>query len=137
MGKDDSELLKWVVRYIASLDDDKLGELTVTRLCRQLNISETYLYQIFRTKAKIGPGSFLTFLKIYRSRVLLRDKNMQVREVANKMGFSTVDYFIRLFKNYFKMTPGRYMRLVKMGFTDEDLLEYLTSLNWPAPVIKI
>ncbi len=105
----DSDFAEQVIRFILTRDDDELGELTILNIARKLNISQSHLYHIFQKEKKLPPGKFLSMIKMLRAAVLLVEGDMpSIKMVSKKMGFSSVDYFTRLFKAHFGTTPGKY-----------------------------
>ena len=98
-----------VIKHILSRSNDELGELTVKRISHALGISESYLYDTFKSQRKISPGRFLTMIKMFRSALLLeKDTEASIKMICQKMGFSSSDYFNKVFREYFGTTPGRY-----------------------------
>jgi len=72
------------------------------------------MYEEFKDKNRFSPGVFLVIVKIFRSASLIEDEKLSsVKKISSKMGFSSSDYFIRKFKEYFGTTPGQYRNLVK------------------------
>jgi transcriptional regulator GlxA family with amidase domain len=98
-----------VIQYILSRSDEQLGNLTVEKITRELNVSQSHLYQTFKTEKNVTPAKFLTMIKMFRSASLLeRQKGLTVKIISRKMGFSNPDYFIKIFREHFGTTPGRY-----------------------------
>ncbi|UCH97961.1 MAG: AraC family transcriptional regulator [Candidatus Aminicenantes bacterium] len=107
----DFEIFRWMIKYIWSLKDHQLRELNVSRLSHELNMSRSYLYDLFKTYKINSPGWLLKRIRIIRASELLLEKpRLSVKKVSTKIGFNTVDYFIRVFKDYFGTTPLKYRR---------------------------
>ncbi len=53
---------------------------------------------------------YFTYLKIEKSKELLREKNNSIKEIAEKLSFDTPNYFSKTFKKYTKITPSEYVR---------------------------
>lgn len=99
-----------VMRFILSRDNEELGELTILKIACKLNISQSHLYHIFNIEKKIPPGKFLMMAKMIRAAILLEESKelLPIKVVSKKMGFSSTDYFTRIFKEHFGTTPGKY-----------------------------
>jgi AraC-like DNA-binding protein len=110
MRMTESGFAEKVIRFILSRDNEELGELTILKIAGKLNISQSHLYQIFQNEKKIPPGKFLLMAKMIRAANLLEesDELPAIKVVSKKMGFSSSDYFTRIFKEYFGTTPGKY-----------------------------
>lgn len=109
-----NHLSEKVVKYILSRSNEELGELTIKQIAYALKISQSYLYVTFKNEKKLTPGRFLIMIKMHRSALLLeKDKKLPVKKICKKMGFSSSDYFNKIFREYFGTTPGRYRGYVK------------------------
>jgi AraC-like DNA-binding protein len=99
-----------VMRFILSRGNEELGELTILKIARKLNISQSHLYQIFQNEKKMPPGKFLMTAKMMRAARLLEESDdlPPIKVISKKMGFSSTDYFTRIFKEHFGTTPGKY-----------------------------
>lgn len=110
------EIVDWAIDYIMNLKPHQLSKMTVDRLARELNISRAYLYYLFKTHkkmsfGKMSIGTFLRCVKILRALVMLTERpRLSVKEISKKLGFNTVDYFIRVFKNYSGKTPLKFRK---------------------------
>jgi AraC-like DNA-binding protein len=110
MRMTESDFAEQVIRFILTRDNEELGDLTILKIARKLNISQSHLYHIFQNEKKIPPGKFLMIAKMLRSAILLEESDdiPPIKAVSKKMGFSSTDYFTRIFKEHFGTTPGKY-----------------------------
>lgn len=110
MRMTESGFSEQVMQFILSRDNEELGELTILKIARKLNISQSHLYQIFQNEKKIPPGKFLMMAKMNRAARLLKESAEvpPIKVVSKKMGFSSTDYFTRICKEHFGTTPGKY-----------------------------
>ena len=95
-----------------ALVEDHLSEedFNVTTLALELGMSRTSLFS--KTKSLLGesPQAFLTGFRLNRAMELLRQGDLNVSEVAYKVGFSTLTGFSRSFKNQFGVPPSNIQR---------------------------
>jgi len=83
-------------------------DLTLELLAEVVHLSPTYINQILR---KSTGKTFVQLLHERRVRAAcehLKHNTLSVREVAEKVGFSSSKHFIRVFKELTGVTPGRY-----------------------------
>lgn len=105
-----------VVKFVLSRSDDELGELTVEKISLSLNISLSHMYFSFKTRKNITPRKFLVMTKMFRSASLLQENDMlSIKSLAKKMGFSSCDYFNKIFKEHFGTTPGKFREYKKIS----------------------
>ena len=85
-------------------------DFNVTTLALELGMSRTSLFS--KTKSLLGesPQAFLTSFRLNRAKELLRHGDLNVSEVAYKVGFSTLTGFSRSFKNQFGVPPSSIQR---------------------------
>ena len=61
----------------------------------------------FKEKIGITPRTFINYLKIEQSKILL--KNHSVTETAHTMGFDTPNYFATVFRRFTGQTPSQFI----------------------------
>jgi len=84
-------------------------ELTVSALCREFNLSRSYLNLIFR---KHGMDSFNTYLRNARieraKEIMERNPQMFIKDVAMMVGYKDQFYFSRTFRAVTGISPSGY-----------------------------
>ena len=55
-------------------------------------------------------SEYCMLVKMEYSKRLLKDTNKKVYEICEELGYTTLDYFTRLFKNYTGCTPAYYRK---------------------------
>lgn len=71
---------------------------------------KTYAHQcrVFKKCYGISPLNYVNALRAMRARTLLRDTNMNVSEVAGKLGFENLSYFTRFLKKHTGQSPSSF-----------------------------
>lgn len=87
-----------------NLDQD----LSVEQLCHEFGMSTTLLYKIFKTNANVTPQQFVKQMRLKRACKLLRTTNLQMQKICSMVGICDYNYFIKVFKGSFGMTPLQY-----------------------------
>ena len=117
----DSNFVDRVVIYILRCSVDELKELTISKITERFGVSKVCLINKFKAEKGITPAKFILREKLVRAAFLMEKKRgLTVKEVTEKVGFSTSDYFIRIFKDHFGLPPCQY-RDVKIGSRKESL----------------
>lgn len=99
--------LKAVIDFI----HNHCGEqITLEQLAETACMNPTYFCRYFRQETGRTPFSFLNEYRMKTAATLLADDSMSVSETAACCGFDNVSYFIRRFREYHGMTPGRYQK---------------------------
>lgn len=85
-------------------------ELTLSRICRDIGVSQTAIGRMFRTKADTSFCSYLTRLRIERAKEYMRQHpNVFIKDVAAQVGYRDQFYFTRTFRSVTGLTPSEYM----------------------------
>ena len=98
-----------VVQYVMTMPDEGFAMLSVSGLARWLKVDRYKLSRQFKSQKSMTLEFFLLKERMSRAAFLLvSDGGMSVKEVSRKMGFCTCDYFIRVFREYYGIVPGRF-----------------------------
>jgi two-component system response regulator YesN len=102
------------IEFVLAQKNEKLGELGVEQIARELNVSRSYLARIFKRERNFSLKEYLLREKMIRSTLLLaKEPQMTVKELSEEIGFLDADYFALLFKKYFGISPGKYRECKK------------------------
>ncbi len=110
------ETAERIKAYIAA----HYGEnLTMERLAKELQYSKTYCSRLFMKLFGQSFSSYLTELRLARSRALLADPSVSIQEAARQTGFRDTAYFSSVFRKKEGMTPSAYRNQIRQR-TGED-----------------
>lgn len=100
-----------VVSKIMEYVDEHLGEkISLDRVAKDFSLSKYYLGHLFRTQTGGSLYHYILLKKIAAARQILSDGG-SVEEAAEQTGFMDYNNFIRTFKRYTGVTPGRFRKL--------------------------
>ena len=102
--------VKPITDVIAVLEQNVYDTLTISEICKKTAYSKAYLFRIFKQKTGKTIMNYFTEIKISKAKQLLRENELSVREIAEKLAFSTPDYFIKTFKRFTALTPLAYKK---------------------------
>ncbi len=106
-----SEIYHNVMQYVISVTDKEFAGLSVSTLATDFDICRFKLTRQFKINADMTLENFLFKQRMTRAAsLLMQHKDITVKQVATRIGFSSSDYFIRKFKEYYGMRPGIYKR---------------------------
>lgn len=72
--------------------------------------NSAYLGKIFTKKVGESFNSYLDRVRIEQSKLLLREQELKVYEIAERVGYKNVDYFHKKFKKFCDMSPAEYRK---------------------------
>ncbi len=81
-------------------------------LAVSLGISASYVSKLLRKNAGKSFSEIVTELRLEKSKLLLADVSLSVKEITFSVGFNSQHYFARLFKKYVGCSPSDYRRLL-------------------------
>ena len=86
--------------------------VTVSELARECNISERYLHKLFTIHLESTPREYCNNLRINKAVELRADRNIPIKEIAYSVGYSTQQYFSRVFKDSYGFSPQTYRKIL-------------------------
>lgn len=106
---DKKEIFNQVQQHVLTVSDQELAGLSVSILAYKFNIDRFKLSRQCKRQTGMTLENFLFKEKMTRAAFLLTGHNrITVKEVSEKVGYCTSDYFIRKFKKFHGMAPGKY-----------------------------
>lgn len=91
-----------IIRYI---DDNITSPITLSRVCKEINLSKEYTSAIFKKSMGCTLTDYINERKIRLAKDLITNRVMSLKDVSEYLGYSNYNYFSRLFKRYFDISP--------------------------------
>ncbi|OCG12228.1 hypothetical protein A9G24_08890 [Gilliamella sp. App6-5] len=85
-------------------------DITRDFLANMFYISPNYLSHLFQSEGKIGLNEYLNHIRLEYAKLLLKDYDLNIKEIALASGFKDSNYFCRIFKKKTERTPTEYRR---------------------------
>lgn len=85
-------------------------DLSVERLMREFQISRNKLYESANEYLGQGIAEYIKNLRLKEARRLLKETDLAVYEIADKVGFNDYNYFCRIFKKEIGMPAKQYRK---------------------------
>lgn len=99
-----------IVNY---LEEHINQQLTIDQISRDNLTSNSKIQKAFRECTNEGVIAFHQKMKIEKAKTLIRETTMNFTEISELLGFSSVHYFSKKFKQLVKMSPSNYQHFVK------------------------
>lgn len=106
----DSDL---VSRVICCMEDHLHESMSFAEICQYSAQSATNLKTIFKAVTGQGVMEYYRGMKITEAKTMLREGNGNITQIADKLGYSSIHYFSRHFKQATGMTPREYTQSVQ------------------------
>lgn len=97
--------IQLVVDYLNSHSEEKY---TLKRMSEMAGLSESRFRTLFRQQVGKKPLEYLNEIRVMVAARKLLMSTDNISDIAYSLGYNDVNYFIRVFKKYFCMTPRQY-----------------------------
>ena len=119
-----AEITEQVFLHFSQTEDDPLSnkfnealewirinynkQILVNDIAWRFNYNANYFSRLFKSKMGISLIRYVNQLKIERSRYLLVNSDLSVKEISYQIGISDEKYFMKLFRSSESLTPTQY-----------------------------
>ena len=83
-------------------------EMSLDEIASHIGISKSTALNLFQRFLHTTPVSYLIGYRLQAASWILKNTNKKVKTIAYESGFRNVDYFCRLFKKRYHLTPSEY-----------------------------
>lgn len=105
-----NEKFKELISYI---EENYQHIITVERAAEIVNLSSSHFCRTFK---KITGKTLVEYINLYRVNVaerLLLETDIPITQITFEIGFSSINYFSKVFKDYKSISPSQYRKQVK------------------------
>lgn len=89
------------------IDEHLSEEISIYDLCDYVGTSRTKLYETFKKDCDIGIAAYIKEKRLATARRLLKSTDLSVSVVSAKVGFYDYNYFSRVYKQKYGVSPHR------------------------------
>lgn len=103
------------IRRVIDLVEENMADwnFDLETMSRKLGVSRRQLFRKLRAAAGCSPNSFIRTMRLRRAAQLLTESQMTVTEITYAVGFSDLKYFRTIFREYYGVPPGEYLKRSK------------------------
>lgn len=101
----EKDIIKGVLAY---LESNISANPTFKELCRINSVSETQLKTLFKEVTGMSVMKYFKAMKIEKAKRIIREENHTITHISEMLGYSSVFYFSKSFKDITGMTPTEY-----------------------------
>ena len=102
-----------VDRSIQIISENLHRKMPLDELAEIVHVSVPYLYKLFQVHLGTSPGKYIAKMRIEECKMLLRDGQLTMAQVAARMGFSSQQQFSRQFGAICGISPTQYLRSLR------------------------
>lgn len=98
-------------KAVSDFIDEHTGEkISIEMICKEFNVSRNYLYNKFHENFHSTVNDYIIDRKMSKAKELLKNTNLSISLIADKIGMGTYTYFSRLFKDRCGISPLNYRK---------------------------
>ena len=87
------------------IDKNYSENITLGTLSDLVYISKHHLAHIFKKEIGVAPINYLIMRRMEEAKMMLRDTELSINEIASKLGYENTSYFSQIFKKYMDYSP--------------------------------
>ena len=83
--------------------------LSVSQLAKEVDMSEVYLRKLFKAETGVSPSEYITSVRLKKAKQFMKYYPfLKLEQCALQSGFSSLQYFSRVFRKEFGVSPSKY-----------------------------
>ncbi len=102
----EDNLSKEIMKYVSENYMDI--NLDVSSIGDNFNLTPYYLSMLFKKQSGEKLVDYINKVRINEAKRLLKENSLSIQEICQKVGYTSSAVFIRIFKRYNGITPGKY-----------------------------
>ncbi len=87
------------------------NNLSITLMGEHLNLTPYYVSRLFKEETGEGLQDYINKYRIEKAKEILCGEDMTIEMVSQKVGYSNIRTFIRVFKKHEGIPPGKYKKI--------------------------
>ncbi len=102
------ELPSSLTKILLFIGENYTRQISLDDICRHTSVSKQYCMRLFKRHMNMTINEYILDMRMKHAAYLLLHTYMNVAEVTDYLGFSSVSYFSRVFKSYYGVPPTMY-----------------------------
>ncbi len=108
-----------VDEIIAYLKENYALDLSLNDIAERFHLSAGYVGILFKKSRGENFKDYFNQYKIEKAKEILRQENIKIKDLAERVGCNSTSSFIRIFKKYAGVSPGQYAENVRGEWIEE------------------
>ena len=101
-------------RFVRYMEEHLGARMNIARICRDNLVGRSQLQKLFRDTKGCGVIEFFSMMKIDTAKQMIRDNQLNFTQIADRLGYNSIHYFSRQFKQITTMTPSEYATSIRL-----------------------
>lgn len=83
---------------------------SIEQVAEHIGLSSYYFIRLFQQHTQLTPHQYMTHIRMEKAVQLLRESDLPIHEIAEKVGFASGNYFIKVFRKWVGISPGQFRK---------------------------
>ncbi|MBE1445887.1 helix-turn-helix transcriptional regulator [Paenibacillus sp. OAS669] len=110
-GRIDTQYINIAHQMVEMIHEQYDQDITLESCAQQLKFHPVYLSRVFKKEIGVTFIDYLTNHRMNMAKLWLKDSQMKITEIAERLNYNSSTGFIRTFRKAAGMTPGQYREL--------------------------
>lgn len=111
--RSDKPTNKHLINAINFIKSNFEKNISLKLVADEIFVSSCYLSHLFKDEMNMTFSDYVIKIRMEESIMLLKKGNLMVQDVAYKVGIGDANYFTKVFKKYYGVTPKNYMQIFR------------------------
>ena len=94
-----------VINTLKYINDNITSPLSLDSVCKEVHLSKEYTARVFKREIGITVTQYINQQKLDIAKNMLVSDEFDLQSIAEKVGYQNYNYFSRIFKKHFGITP--------------------------------
>lgn len=100
------------IQKVCDYVDSHLSEdISLEQMADYINVSSFYLSKLFKEEKGVTFINFISDKRLEKARQLLAETDLSIKEITAEIGYNDQNYFSRIFKNKYGISPKEYRKV--------------------------
>ncbi|MFC5529494.1 response regulator [Cohnella yongneupensis] len=109
LSESDQYTKSHIVKQVHELVMNDTGhEISVKTIADKVYLHPVYLSKIYKLETGESLGDYIIRVRMEKALYLLKSTNKKIYEITSELGYQNPQYFSKMFRKYYGMTPNEY-----------------------------
>ncbi|QSF43318.1 response regulator transcription factor [Paenibacillus tianjinensis] len=109
LSESDQYTKSYIIKQVHELVGNHTGhDLSVKTIADHVYLHPVYLSKVYKAETGEGLGDYIIRMRMERALYLLKNTNKKIYEITTELGYQNPQYFSKMFKKHYGMTPNEF-----------------------------